>query len=275
MNSFIHIYRYDTLDSTNTKAKELVSNGASHGTVVIADQQSAGRGRLGRRFFSPAGCGIYLSAIIRPDECGLAVGDITLLTTAASVAVARAISQVLNKEAKIKWVNDLYYNGKKVCGILTESVIHPKRGTIDAIIVGIGVNYREPDGGFPEELRDIAGALVGAHETAEGTRDALSEAIAAQMFDVLAEIPDRRFLDDYRSRSLLLGRQVRIFPQGAPGSHPDCAQPDGSELVKDAVVTVLGIADNGGLMVQYDDGRQETLTTGEISLRPLTGDRFA
>lgn len=269
MNSSIHIHHYDILASTNTKAKELVGDGAPHGTVVIADQQSAGRGRLGRRFFSPAGCGIYLSAIIRPDECGLAMSDITLLTTAASVAVARAVSQVLNKEAKIKWVNDLYYDGKKVCGILTESVIDPKRGTIDAIIVGIGVNYREPDGGFPEELQGIAGALVGADETAGGTKDALAEAIAARMFDVLAEIPDRRFLDDYRSRSLLLGRQVRIFPQGAPGSHPDCAQSD------NAVVTVLGIADNGGLMVQYDDGRQETLTTGEISLRPLTGDRFA
>lgn len=259
-SSLLQIHRYPILDSTNTKAKELAMDGAPHGTAVIADQQSAGRGRLGRRFFSPAGCGIYLSLLLRPEEMGLSQCDTVLITTAASVAVARAVSQVLHKELKIKWVNDLYFGGKKVCGILTEGVVNPHRQAVDAIILGIGVNYRTPEGDFPTELQDIAGALLNVTETAP-PKDELAEAIAKEMLSLLPQIESRDFLKEYRDRSMTLGRRIRIFPGGAPGDHPDISD-DGFRVAQ-----ALDIASDGGLVVQYENGTVETLTTGEVSVR--------
>lgn len=272
-SSPLQIHRYPILDSTNTRAKELAMDGAPHGTVVIADQQSAGRGRLGRRFFSPAGCGIYLSLLLRPGEMGLSQCDTVLITTAASVAVARAVSQTLHKELKIKWVNDLYFNGKKVCGILTEGVVNPRRmidprragncsqrQAIDAIILGIGVNYRTPEGDFPTELQDIAGALLNAAEAAP-PKDELAEAIAREMLSLLPQMESRDFLKEYRDRSMILGRRIRIFPGGASGNHPDISD-HGFRVAR-----ALDIASNGGLVVQYEDGTVETLTTGEVSVR--------
>ena len=259
-SSLLQIHRYPILDSTNTKAKELAMDGAPHGTAVIADQQSAGRGRLGRRFFSPAGCGIYLSLLLRPEEMGLSQCDTVLITTAASVAVARAASQVLHKELTIKWVNDLYFGGKKVCGILTEGVVNPHRQAVDAIILGIGVNYRTPEGDFPTELQDIAGALLNVAETAP-PKDELAEAIAREMLSLLPQIESRDFLKEYRDRSMTLGRRIRIFPGGAPGDHPDISG-DGFRVAR-----ALDIASDGGLVVRYEDGTVETLTTGEVSVR--------
>ena len=259
-SSLLQIHRYPILDSTNTRAKELAMDGAPHGTVVIADRQSAGRGRLGRRFFSPAGCGIYLSLLLRPEEMGLSQCDTVLITTAASVAVARAVSQTLHKELKIKWVNDLYFGEKKVCGILTEGVVNPQYQAIDVIILGIGVNYRTPEGDFPMELQNIAGALLNAAETAP-PKDELAEAIAKEVLSLLPQIESRGFLKEYRDRSMTLGRRIRIFPGGAPGDHPDIS---GDSF---RVARALDIASDGGLVVQYENGNVETLTTGEVSVR--------
>ena len=241
----LQFHRFDRLDSTNAKAKELAITGAPHGTVVVATEQTCGRGRLGRSFFSPGGSGVYLSMIIRPEEIGLEHADAVLLTTAASVAVARAVRKTLDLDLQIKWVNDLYYNDKKVCGILAEGVIDPKRSVLDAVVIGIGVNVQEPPGGFPEELKEIAGALTG--DSVSSTDD-LAAAIAEELWAMLPTIGERSFLAEYRQRSLVLGKRVRLLP-------------------KNVVATAINIDNNGGLIVRHADDSIETLTTGEISLR--------
>lgn len=257
INTTLQFHKFEQIDSTNAKAKELAASGAPHGTVVIAEEQTHGRGRLGRSFFSPKGSGIYLSMILRPEVMGLDTGSAVLLTTAASVAVVRAVKRLLHLDLQIKWVNDLYYHDRKVCGILAEGVIDPSRGTISAIVLGIGLNYKEPPGGFPDDLKKIAGALLPFEDRCDA--NALAEAIAAELGDMLPEITTREFLREYKEHSLVLGRRVRIFPGGAAADHPDlcCGQ----------IVTAIDISDEGGLVVQRDDGRSETLTTGEISLR--------
>ncbi|MBQ8589332.1 MAG: biotin--[Firmicutes bacterium] len=267
MNTRLQFYKFDQLDSTNAKARELASSGASHGTVIVAGEQTAGRGRLGRSFVSPKNSGIYLSVILRPEVIGLDNSSITLLTTAAAVAVARAVKRALDLELQIKWVNDLYLDGKKVCGILTEGVIDPKLGTFDAVIIGIGLNYREPDGGFPDELKDIAGALIPAGQTVSTehlpTCDELAMFLSEELLSLLPNLTSREFLNEYRSRSMVLGRKVRIFPKGPVGSNPERNFENGE------TVTALDISEDGGLMIRRDNGTVETLTTGEISLRLL------
>ena len=261
-NTALQFHRFDRLDSTNRYAKELAVSGAPHGTVVVAEEQTCGRGRLGREFFSPKGTGIYLSMVLRPEEIGLDSSSIILLTTAASVAVARAVQAILGLELKIKWVNDLYYNEKKVCGILTEGVIDPKQGLLSAIVIGIGVNYKEPLGGFPKDLKNLAGALLSADDSGfnDISTQTLIAAIAEELWAMLPAVADRTFLEDYRQRSMVLGRKVRIFPKDAGDAHPDLSS-------NGMIVTALHIDADGGLVIQQDDGTIKTLTTGEISLR--------
>ncbi len=248
-NTALQFHRFDRLDSTNGTAKTLAVSGAPHGTVVVAEEQTAGRGRLGRSFFSPKGTGVYLSMIIRPTEIDLDHNSAILLTTAASVAVTRAVKKSLDLDLQIKWVNDLYLGQKKVCGILAEGVIDPKLGVLSAIVLGIGLNHQEPSEGFPEELKDIAGAL----NITTITADELAAAIAEELWAMLPTLSDRTFLEEYRNRSLVLGKRVRIFPK----NDASCG----------TIVTAIDIDNNGGLVVQHDDGSTETLTTGEISLR--------
>jgi len=258
----LQFHRFDQLGSTNAKAKELAAAGAPHGTVVITKEQTSGRGRLGRTFFSPKDSGIYLSMILRPEVIGANNESAVLLTTAASVAVARAVKRTLDLDLQIKWVNDLYYNDKKVCGILAESSFDPACGSISAVVIGIGLNYQAPPGGFPEELREIAGALFPADtalSAAASTNvdnlpdtDTLTVAIAEELFILADHITDRTFLTEYKARSMVLGRRVRILPKLGGESQ---------------VVEAIDIADDGGLVIRHDDGTVETLTTGEISLR--------
>ena len=165
---------FDEIDSTNLEAKRLAMTGLSR-CAVIADRQTAGRGRLGRSFYSPPGCGIYTSLLLRPRPDQLA--DVTLLTTAAGVAVCRALEKAAGVQAEIKWVNDLYLNGKKICGILTEGVTDFESGMIESIVIGYGVNFRD-DAHLPEELRPIVGSVFGA-EPPTVTRSALAAAMLA------------------------------------------------------------------------------------------------
>ena len=148
----IPLYIFDTIDSTNTYAKMLAAEGAEHGTTVIALQQTGGRGRLGRSFHAPPGTGIYMSIVLKTESD---FSKALMATTAASVAVCRAVSAVCSAEAQIKWVNDIYSDGKKCAGILCESVIN-ENGQMPYIVVGIGVNLFAPYGGFSPEIKDIA-----------------------------------------------------------------------------------------------------------------------
>ena len=139
------------IDSTNRYLKELAATGAPEGTVVIANKQSAGRGRLGRSFFSPEEKGIYMSILLRPE---IELERAVLITSMAAVAVARAVERVSTIPAQIKWVNDIFINRKKVCGILTEAGINTEKGSLDYAVLGIGVNVGSME--FPAELKEIA-----------------------------------------------------------------------------------------------------------------------
>lgn len=224
--------RLEETDSTNRVAKELARQGASHGTAVLARRQTAGRGRLGRSFFSPGG-GLYLSVILRP---ALASGDLTLMTPMAAVAVCRAVESLCGLHPGIKWVNDLYLEDKKVCGILCEAAG-------GAVIVGIGMNLRTPEGGFPPSLN--AAALDCPVE-----REELAEAMACALLEECEKLPGTGFLTEYRRRDAVCGKTVTVHPVGGE-PYPARA---------------LSIDHRGRLVVESERGLQ-ALDGGEISIR--------
>ena len=228
-------------DSTNKRCIALALDGAVNGTTVVSDRQTGGRGRLGRSFYSPAGTGIYLSMIIKPD---FDISKSVLITVASSVAVAKAIEKVCNVTPEIKWVNDIYIEGKKVCGILCEAVTDFESGEITNVIPGIGINCRPMD--LPDEIKDIAGNIPGDY-----ARSDLASEVINQMMDITENITDRSFIEYYRSHSIVLGKDIWVIKTG-----------------KDPVpAKAVGIDDDGGLEVEYDSGETETLTTGEVSIR--------
>ena len=180
------IHLYDKLESSNRTAKTLALEGAPHGTMVLTSQQTAGRGRLGRRFESPAGKGIYLSLVLRP---GLPMTEAQAVTVSAAVAVCRAVKRLCGLDLGIKWVNDLYYNGKKVCGILTEAGADIESGQLEWLVVGIGLNLTSRPEDWPEELRPIAGSLYPGGP-APVSRAALAGAIARELADLVVLTSD-------------------------------------------------------------------------------------
>ncbi|NLD19439.1 MAG: biotin--[acetyl-CoA-carboxylase] ligase [Clostridiales bacterium] len=242
------VFIYDTLDSTNAKAKQMALEKSPHGTVIMARQQTHGRGRLGRSFCSPRE-GIYMSIVIRPS---FDMSKSVLVTSAAAVAVSDAISQVCGLPAKIKWVNDVYVHDKKVCGILTEAITDFEMGTIESLAIGIGLNTSVAC--FPAELKDIAGALEGDYSPAQ-----LGAAVIGNLLDLMDSLESRDFIKIYRERSLVLGKTVKVFKKGY--------NTDSSHDVLGIPARVLDIDRDGGLVVLYTNGTQETLNTGEISIR--------
>jgi len=242
---------YPTLDSTNRELRRLALEGAPHGTVVLAGRQTAGRGRNGRSFFSPGDTGIYLSVLLRPD---LATSSALLCTTAAAVAVCRAIDSLRVGSAGIKWVNDIYLDGKKVCGILTEGMAGFESGRIESIVIGIGVNYSTPLEVFPPELRGIAGSVFPGTVPTGASRNRMAAAIISSLLDLVNQLESPAFMDEYRRRSVVLGREVRVM-QG--------------NQVYGAVAEEID--DAGALWVRTPSGDRKLLNSGEISLRPLDG----
>ncbi|HRM19631.1 MAG: biotin--[acetyl-CoA-carboxylase] ligase, partial [Trichococcus flocculiformis] len=150
------VIAHKTIDSTNLEAKRIVNEDPTFEGVILSEEQTKGRGRLGRVFYSPSESGLYMSLVLRP------VADLdnaTLITTAAAVAVCQAIETLTGKKPQIKWVNDIFLDGRKVCGILTEGIMDMESRTIGTIILGIGLNFREPETDFPDEIQSIAGTL--------------------------------------------------------------------------------------------------------------------
>lgn len=236
---------YKEVDSTNQAAKQLaVSGQAGHGTLVIAQRQTAGRGRRGRNFISPEDAGLYLSVILKPSET---LKESLLLTTAAATAVYKAVQKVCGISLDIKWVNDLYYKGKKVCGILTEAITDFEGGTIESAIVGIGINlYNEPDF-FPEELKNVAGALfANKEEAAQMDRNLLAAEIVNLL---LEETQNLKLSKEYVEHNIVPGQNIYIID----GKHSRPAK-------------ALSICPDGKLLVQEKDGSKTQLSYGEISI---------
>ena len=235
--------------STNDLAKAAAAEGAAEGLVILADRQSAGKGRLGRSFVSPPGVGVYMSILLRPK---LPAEEAVAITGIAAVAAAQAIRDVSGEYAEIKWVNDIWLRGKKVCGILTEAAMDLESGGLDYAVLGIGVNAFPPPGGFPQELRGIAGTVFDAVLT-DDERSRLAAAVLDRFFPLYRSLPDKGWLSEYRRRSLLTGREVR-FAQGG-------IQRRG---------LVLGVDDGAHLLVRLPDRSETALSSGEVSLvRPL------
>lgn len=232
---------YREIDSTNAEAKRLVlasscCSGVKLPLLVTADCQTAGRGRRGRSFYSPADTGLYLSLVV---PCS-ALETLVSVTTTAAVATARAIERVTGREVSIKWVNDLLLDGKKVCGILAEAINDPSGGRIAQVIVGIGVNLTTED--FPLELQGIAASL-----NTDAPRTALAAAITDTFLDLLPRGGD---MDEYRRRSCVLGRAVHFEEAGVLYAGK-----------------AVAIEDDGALVVHCNDGSVRILRSGEITLR--------
>ena len=238
------VYVYDTLESSNRTAKLLALDGAPHGTLVLTAHQSAGRGRLGRRFESPAGKGVYCSVLLRPEVPAASAQTVTI---SAAVAVCRAVKALCGIELSIKWVNDLYYQGKKVCGILTEAGTDLESGRLEWLVVGIGLNLTSTAADWPAELAGKAGSLYPGGP-APVSRAALAGAIAREL---LALCPDFACLDEYRARCFVPGHWVTV-----------CA---GAETY---AAKALAIDDEGRLVVRRENGREEALCCGEVTTRP-------
>jgi len=239
---------HKSVTSTNTLLKEAAAGGASEGTVLIAEEQTGGRGRMGRNFYSPAKTGIYMSILLRPK---LTADDALFITTSAAVAVARAIEKTTGYDAKIKWVNDIYCNGKKVCGILTEAGVDFEGGGLEYCIVGIGLNVARPLDDFPAELKDIAAGIFETGKYSSELRSKLIAEILNQFWNYYSEFSEKAFLEEYRKRSLLIGREIHVVT--------------GDKLLN---ATAMDIDENARLIVKLPDGEIKALSSGEVSVRP-------
>lgn len=238
----IDIYTFDSIDSTNTYLKNISSNIKNEFTTVVANEQTQGRGRLGRQFFSPANTGIYMSFIIKPD---MSITDATFITTATSVAVCKAIENVTHLNPKIKWINDIYIENKKACGILAEAITDINSGNLAGIIIGIGINVNTTNDIFPENIKDIATALTISNKI---DRNELIASILNE-FHIIYNNP-QDYMEDYKKRSLILNKDIYYIQNGIK-----------------YYGTAIDFTENGGLVIIDNEGNKKTLTSGEISVR--------
>ena len=227
--------------STNKLVKECASE-RDEGYVIIADRQTEGRGRLGRSFFSPAGSGVYFSLLLKPKT---GISDALPVTTAAAVAVCSALKETFGAEPGIKWVNDIYIDGKKVCGILAESAVDRESGMPEYIVLGIGINVYEPEGGFPDDISALAGA-VGKTKKADGRN-----ALLASFLDSFYELENSDAAPLYKKYNITPGKKIKVIK---------------GDRIRDALA--LDIDGICRLVVKYDDnGETEALSSGEISIK--------
>lgn len=235
--------------STSTVMKQQYAASHDQGFTLIACKQTAGRGRLGRSFASPPGSGLYMSVLLRPN---LAIERLNLLTITTALAVCRAIEALCGIYPGIKWVNDVMMNGKKLCGILTEASIEGETGTIDFVVLGIGVNVRLDRALLPPEAAQVAGALNDFCNQPP-RRAALAAAILRELETLYIEFcanDTSSILDGYRKRLCCIGRPIQVMSPS--GSYPAVCR---------------GINEQGHLLITREDGGQQTLSSGEISIR--------
>ena len=242
----------DSVDSTNNYAKKLADEGAPHGTVVLTDHQTGGRGRRGNSFLSPAGKGLYLSVLLRPD---LPPADVINLTAWIAVAVCDAVEQVIGQRPGIKWTNDLILHSKKLCGILTEMSLEAETGELQYVVAGIGINVSQSDADFGTEVSQLAISL----EQALGRRIRradLAIAVIRALDGMMAAFPAEKeaYLERYRADCLTLGREVRLIRKGEAQT-----------------AFAQSIDGDFALVVRHPNGETETVSAGDVSVRGLLG----
>lgn len=241
----IKVNSFYCVNSTNTVARSLASNGADEGAVVTAIKQTAGKGRLGRTFLSKKG-GVYFSLVLRPQK---ATEDTLFITVAAAVAAARAIEVVSGKKCEIKWVNDIFINGKKVCGILTEGEFNTD-GELNFAILGVGINLFEPRGSFPDNL-PIADSVFHKNDKKffkNAKKERIIGGFVNNFFKFYNNLQQKEFIKEYQQRSFLTGKEITYAKDGA--THK---------------ATVIGIDDDARLIVKQD-GKTDALSHGEIQI---------
>lgn len=243
------ILYFDTLDSTNTYAKQLARQGAPEGTILIADHQTGGRGRLGRSFSSPAGMGLYLSLILRP--C-CPPEELMHLTCATGLAASDAVSDVTDRVPGIKWTNDLILARRKLGGILTELSVDPATGLVEWAVIGIGINCCQKEKDFPPDICNIAISL-GLHPR---TRPLLAAALIRRLYTMRQGLfsENNSMITAFSQRCVTIGQDISIL-QGDTVRHG----------------RATGVNTDGGLLVQYPDGSTDIITSGEVSIRGMYG----
>ncbi len=236
----------NTVSSTNVMMREKANSGAAAGYMVLANEQTAGLGRAGRNFFSPKDTGIYMSLLLRPKN--YSATQAVRITTMAAVAMCEAIEAVSGKKAEIKWVNDIFVCGKKVCGILTEGSFNLENGLLDYAVLGLGINIYPPRGGFPNELASIAGDVL--EERQNDVKNRLVSEFLNRFYGYYSAVNQTDYVKQYRNRSFVIGKQVTLTT---------------SNQSKKAVVT--GIDDECRLLVKYPDGTKDICASGEIHIQ--------
>ncbi len=232
-------------ESTNTIIKKRASQGECEGLFVVAGQQTGGRGRLGRSFFSPGDTGLYMSLLLKPD---LKPEDAVLITTAAAVSVCEALEATGVENPQIKWVNDIFVKNKKVCGILTEASFNPEKGALDYVVLGVGINVYQPKGGFPEDIKDIAGAVFSREQ--ENLRNRIAAEFLNSFMVYYGNISEKTHCSEYAKRNFVIGNNINVIKNG-----------------EKTPAKALRIDDNCALLVEYANGERAILNSGEISIR--------
>lgn len=241
-----NIIYLDSVDSTNTFLKKAAASGAQSGLIVVARKQTGGRGRMGRSFSSPSDTGIYLSRLIRPN---CTPGDILPITCMSAVAVGDAIYECCNIRPDIKWVNDLYINDKKICGILTEMSI--SENSIEYVIVGIGVNVNTLQTDFPAELKDIATSIYEQTGVIQDIKT-LSDSIVTHLIklDQYMFSDFSYYLNEYKKRNIIPGKNINVIKPG---------------LQIKAYANKIN--DDFSLNITYEDGTTENISSCDISIK--------
>lgn len=239
------ITEYDELGSTNSFLNSLAKSQEESERVVTARFQTSGRGRHGKSFFSPQGTGLYMSVLKRPD---MSIEQAMLITPAVACAVAESLERILKIQLGIKWVNDIFLCGKKICGILTESGFDFENNRLKYAVIGIGINLCEPEGGFPKEIKETAGALFQEPPDEEVRRSILTGVLDG-LDKTLPQCKTGGFLSDYRRRSVVTGKTVRVILNG-----------------RQFDAKAVGIDDRARLIVEAD-GKTLVLDSGEVSIK--------
>lgn len=235
-----------TVDSTNVLVREKADAGISEGYTLIVNEQSGGKGRYGRAFFSPSETGVYFSMLLRPNR--YATPQALGITTMAAVAMCEAIEEVSDEKPQIKWVNDIFVKGKKVCGILTEGSFGLESGLLEYAVLGVGINVYPPKDGFPEDIEDIAGAIF--EKAHNDMKNRLVAAFLNHFMGYYTSENPADYIEKYRHYSMVIGKEITVLSQG-----------------KNRKAFAYGIDHDCRLQVRYDNGQTESLYYGEIQIR--------
>lgn len=239
------------VDSTNDRLKVLAAEGAPEGTVILSDHQTGGHGRRGRSFHSPAGAGIYLSLLLRPN---CPPPQLMHLTCATGVAMCDAIETSAGFRPGIKWTNDIVFERRKLGGILTELRLNAN-GLVDYAIIGIGINCCQCKEDFPPEIREIASSLfMVTRQEIERCKVAAAELDALYSMSASLQVNKTAILNQYRRDCITIGKEISLV-RGENVRHG----------------TALDVDDEGALVVRFSDGDIEAVNSGEVSIRGLYG----